>query len=150
MTAANMSNPQSTTPLRADLLLVLFLIGFDVAARVLLHTGNVSPVAASALFAGMMLQRRWLALLVPLAAMALSDLFIGGDDWRIRVVVYAALTLPAVAGILMRRFGPARAVVPARRPRKASCSAVNTPALRAWASAVEPGSAPGLRTRISR
>ena len=113
MTAANMSNPQSTTPLRADLLLVLFLIGFDVAARVLLHTGNVSPVAASALFAGMMLQRRWLALLVPLAAMALSDLFIGGDDWRIRVVVYAALTLPAVAGILMRRFGPARAVVPA-------------------------------------
>jgi hypothetical protein len=113
MTAANMSNPQSTPPLRADLLLVLFLIGFDVAARVLMHTGNVSPVAASALFAGMMLQRRWLALLVPLAAMALSDLFMGGDDWRIRTVVYAALTLPAVAGILMRRFGPARAVVPA-------------------------------------
>jgi len=113
MTAANMSNPQSTAPLRADLLLVLFLIGFDVAARVLLHTGNVSPVAASALFAGMMLQRRWLALLVPLTAMALSDLFIGGDDWRVSAVVYAALTLPAVIGILARRFGPARAVVPA-------------------------------------
>ena len=112
MTAANMSNPQSTAPLRADLLLVLFLIGFDVAARVLLHTGNVSPVAASALFAGMMLRRRWLALLVPLAAMALSDLFIGGDDWRVSAVVYAALTLPAVIGILARRFGPARAVVP--------------------------------------
>ena len=75
MTAANMSNPQSTTPLRTDLLLVAFLIGFDVAARVLLHAGNFSPVAATALFAGMMLQRRWLALLVPLAAMLLSDLF---------------------------------------------------------------------------
>ena len=113
MTAANMSNPQSTTPLRADLLLVLFLIGFDVAARVLMHTGNVSPVAASALFAGMMLQRRWLALLVPLAALALSDLFIDGDDWRVRAVVYAALTLPAGIGIVARRFGPARSVVPA-------------------------------------
>jgi hypothetical protein len=111
MTAANMST-HSTNPLRADVLLVLFLIGFDVAARVLLHTWNVSPIAASALFAGMMLQRRSLALLVPLAALAISNMFIEGDDWRIRIVVYAALTLPAAAGILVRRFSPSRAVVP--------------------------------------
>jgi hypothetical protein len=31
-------------PIQPDLLLVLFLIGFDVAARLLLHTWNVSPV----------------------------------------------------------------------------------------------------------
>ena len=32
--------PEPPTPLRTDLLLVLFLIGFDVAARLLLHAWN--------------------------------------------------------------------------------------------------------------
>ena len=105
--------PQARPPSSPDLLLVLFLIGLDVAARLLLHTWNVSPVAASALFAGLVLRRRWLALLVPLAAMPLSDLLIGFDDWRIMSVVYASLALPAVAGILGRRYGASRVVVPA-------------------------------------
>jgi hypothetical protein len=104
---------RSADTIAPDVLLVLFLIGLDVAARLLLHTWNVSPVAASALFAGLMLRRRWLALLVPLAALALSDAVIGFDDWRMASVVYAALALPAVAGILGRRFGAARVVVPA-------------------------------------
>ena len=104
----------SITPNQLDLLMIVFLIGFDVAARLLLHTWNVSPVAASALFAGLMLRRRWLALLVPLAALALSDLFIAGDDWRVKAVVYAALMLPALAGIVGRDFGTsARVIVPA-------------------------------------
>jgi hypothetical protein len=54
---------------RNDAFLVFFLIGFVIAARLLLHVPNVSPVAASALFAGMMLRSRLLALVVPLAAM---------------------------------------------------------------------------------
>jgi hypothetical protein len=104
----------SITPNQLDLLMIVFLIGFDVAARLLLHTWNVSPVAASALFAGMMLRRRWLALLVPLAALALSDLVLGADDWRVKAVVYAALMLPALAGIVGRDFGTgARVIVPA-------------------------------------
>jgi len=104
---------RSADSIAPDVLLVLFLIGLDVAARLLLHTWNVSPVAASALFAGLMLRRRWLALLVPLAALALSDAVIGFDDWRMASVVYAALALPAVAGILGRRYGTSRVVVPA-------------------------------------
>ena len=96
-----------------DLALVAFLIGFDVAARLMWHTPGVSPVAASALFAGMMLRRRSLAPVVPLAALLISDAISGFYHWQVMAVVYAALTLPAVAGILMRRFGPARAVVPA-------------------------------------
>ena len=104
---------RSADSIAPDVLLVLFLIGLDVAARLLLHTWNVSPVAASALFAGLMLRRRWLALLVPLAALALSDAVIGFDDWRMASVVYAALALPAVAGILGRRYGASRVVVPA-------------------------------------
>ena len=112
MTAHAPAN-RSADSIVPDMLLVLFLIGLDVAARLLLHTWNVSPVAASALFAGLMLRRRWLALLVPLAALALSDAVIGFDDWRMASVVYAALALPAVAGILGRRYGTSRVVVPA-------------------------------------
>jgi hypothetical protein len=104
---------RSANSISPDILMVVFLIGLDVAARLLLHTWNVSPVAASALFAGLMLRRRWLALLVPLAALALSDAVIGFDDWRMASVVYAALALPAVAGILGRRYGASRVVVPA-------------------------------------
>jgi hypothetical protein len=104
---------RSANSISPDILMILFLIGLDVAARLLLHTWNVSPVAASALFAGLMLRRRWLALLVPLAALALSDAVIGFDDWRMASVVYAALALPAVAGILGRRYGASRVVVPA-------------------------------------
>ena len=112
MTAANTKHRNRSTPLRPDLLLVLFLIGFDVAARLLLHVPNVSPVAASALFAGMMLRRRSLALVVPLAAMLISDPLLGFYDWRVMAVVYAAMALPAVAGILARRYRASRVVVP--------------------------------------
>ena len=77
-----------------DSALVVFLIGLDVAARLLLHTPNVSPVAASALFAGIMLRRRSLAPAVPLAAMLIGDAVTAFYDWRVMAVVYAALTLP--------------------------------------------------------
>ena len=113
MTAANANIQQTASPLRSDVLLVLFLIGFDVVARLLLHVPNVSPVAASALFAGMMLRRRSLAPVVPLAAMLIGDLLIGFDDWRVAAVVYAAMVLPALAGILASRYRPSRVVVPA-------------------------------------
>ena len=91
---------QNSTALWSDLwpdvALVVFLIGFDVAARLLWHTPGVSPVAASALFAGMMLRRRSLALVVPLAALLIGDAIIGFYHWQVMAVVYAALTLPAV------------------------------------------------------
>ncbi|MEA2982402.1 MAG: hypothetical protein QOF09_4225 [Alphaproteobacteria bacterium] len=92
--------------------MVLFLIGFDVAARLLLHVPNVSPVAASALFAGVMLRHRSLALAVPLAAMPIGDTFAGFYDGRVMAVVYAAMALPAAAGILARRYRVARVIAP--------------------------------------
>jgi hypothetical protein len=107
---------QNSTPLWSglwpDVASVVFLIGFDVAARLLWHVPNVSPVAASALFAGMMLRRRSLAPVVPLAALLIGDAISGFDHWPVMAVVYAALTLPAVAGILARRVRASRVVVP--------------------------------------
>jgi hypothetical protein len=95
-----------------DLGLVVFLVGFDVTARLLWHVPGISPVAASALFAGMMLHRRSLALVVPLAAMLIGDAIMGFYHWQVMAVVYAALTVPAVAGMLARRLPALRVVAP--------------------------------------
>ena len=96
-----------------DLLLVAFLIGFDVAARLLPHAPGVWPFAASALFAGRMLRIPALAVVVPLAAVLLSNVALAGDDWRITLVVCAAITLPAFAGMLVRRWQCALPVIAA-------------------------------------
>ena len=97
--------------LMMDALLVAFLIGFDVAARLLPHAPGFMPVAASGLFAARFLRMPALAVIVPLAAMALSGAALGPDDWRISLVVYAALALPALVGILTRRWHGALPIV---------------------------------------
>ena len=99
------ARPNSVSPnasLRADLLLALALIGLCVAARMLPHVSNFSPVAAAALFAGAMIGRRWLALSVPVAALLIGDLLIGFYDGRVMAAVYAALALPALIGMIAR------------------------------------------------
>jgi Family of unknown function (DUF6580) len=102
---------ETPSSLRADMLVVLFLIGLDVAARLLPHTPNFMPLTASALFAGVIVSRRSLALAVTLVA--LSDIALGFDDWRIALLDYAALTLPVAVGIYGRRFRLSRMLVPA-------------------------------------
>ncbi len=108
-------NEQPTKNARAeiwmDLALVAFLIGFDVTARLLPHIPGFMPVAASALFAGRVLRLPFLAVVVPLAAMALSGMVLAGDDWRITTIVYAAIALPAVAGIYSRRWHGAAPII---------------------------------------
>jgi hypothetical protein len=83
------------------------LVGLDIVARVAPHAPNVTPIAASAVFAGMVLRSRALGLAVPIAALLLSDLVAGSYDWRIMGVVYAALALPA----LLARWARARPAV---------------------------------------
>ncbi len=61
---------------RTKILITLALVAFGVVSRFLPHLPNFAPIAAIALFAGVFLPRR-LAILLPLAAMVISDLFIG-------------------------------------------------------------------------
>jgi hypothetical protein len=97
-------------PAGSEFMLLFGLIALDVAARILPQTQNFTPIAASALFAGAVLGRP-LALVVPLAAMALSDCVLGFDDWRVMIFVYAGLTMPAVLGLLTRgSYKPIRLV----------------------------------------
>ncbi len=108
-----MTMPQAKT--RAELLYgpryVAFLVAFDVTARLLPHAPGFLPVAASGLFAARVLRTPALAVLVPLAAMALSGFGFAADDWRVTLVVYGAIAVPALAGMFSRRWRGALAVV---------------------------------------
>ncbi|MFQ5670861.1 MAG: DUF6580 family putative transport protein [Acidobacteriota bacterium] len=83
------------------------LVGLAALARMLPHPWNVTPVAAMALFGGVVLGRPLFAIGVPLAALALSDLAVNSwmqgnplappDPW-----VYGSFLLIGIIGCLLR------------------------------------------------
>ena len=102
---------KSRADLWMDLGLVAFLIVFDVAARLLPHAPGVWPFAATALFAGRMMRIPALAVIVPVAAVLLSNVALAAEDWRVSAVICAAVTLPAFAGMIARRYPGAISVI---------------------------------------
>lgn len=96
---------------------VLALAGIVLAAalmRLVPHPWNMTPVAAMALFGGAAFADRRLAFLLPLAAMALSDLALAlvyGTGWFHATLpfVYGAIALTVLLGrLLADRRGVAR------------------------------------------
>lgn len=85
-----------------------FLVIAASATRVLRHFGfidlppNVAPVAALAMFGGAYLPRRW-AIALPLAAMLLSDLFIGFYAFAVMATVYASFFVSVLIGFWVRK-----------------------------------------------
>lgn len=77
----------------------LLIIGIAVIFRSLPHPPNVAPIAAMALFGGAYLNKRY-ALVVPLIAMILSDLFIGLHNTVI--FVYGSFLLTGLIGIWLK------------------------------------------------
>jgi len=96
-----------------ELPVVLSLVALDVVARLLPHAPSLTPLAASALFAGVIFRSRILALAVPIAAMAISDLVLGGYDWRIMAAGYVAIAMPAFLGMWARWNGRTIAIAAA-------------------------------------
>ncbi|MEA5110940.1 MAG: DUF6580 family putative transport protein [Lentimicrobium sp.] len=78
---------------------VLILSAIAVAAvmRLVPHWPNFTPVAAIALFGGAYINRKALAFLVPLAAMLISDLFLGFHSTLL--AVYAAFIITVFIGL---------------------------------------------------
>jgi len=98
--------------LRTDLAVVAGLVGLDIAARLLPHAPDFTPVAASALFAASVLRVRALSVVVPLAGMILADAWLGFYDLRIMAAVYGTLALPACAAWLSGRWRRPVMIVP--------------------------------------
>jgi len=58
-------------------LLITGMILFAAFARLIPHPPNFTPIAAMALFGGAYFSKKWMAFLIPVAAMFLTDLIIG-------------------------------------------------------------------------
>ena len=84
------------------ILMAIFLVLFGVVTRFLPHPPNFAPIAAIALFGAVYLPKR-MALILPLAAMFVSDLFIGFYGTSVMIAVYASFFLTGVFGLWLRR-----------------------------------------------
>ena len=76
--------------------LIVGLVALAAFSRLIPHPPNLAAVGAVGLFAGASLGSRRASLLVPLAAMFLSDLVLG-LSWM-SFVIYAAMSIYVVAG----------------------------------------------------
>lgn len=79
---------------QVDVVIALSLITLAVVLRLLPHPANFAPVAAVAIFGGAVLPRRY-AVMTPLAAMVVSDWFIGFH--RLIPVTWGCYALIALA-----------------------------------------------------
>ncbi|RRB07106.1 DUF6580 family putative transport protein [Larkinella rosea] len=85
------------------------LIVLTALSRLLPHPYNFTPIAALALFGAATFERKALGLVIPLAAMLLSDLFIGFHGGMMSV--YTAFALIWILGlVLFRKISVSRVV----------------------------------------
>lgn len=80
---------------------ILSLIITAAAFRLIPHWPNFTPIAAIALFGGAYFGRNYLAFLVPLAAMFMTDLILGLH--MSMIAVYASFSVTVLLGILISR-----------------------------------------------
>ena len=98
------------------------LVAIGVAGRWGQPQWSVTPLAATALLAGFYFAHRWVAILVPVVILTISNLALPKyDSLPVMVSVYLAMTIPVLLGGLLRRFqtwptlaiaGPLAALVP--------------------------------------
>lgn len=78
------------------------LIALGVSTRLLPHPANFAPIAAIALFSGLYLPKRF-AIIVPAAALLLSDIVLGFYTWQVVVSVYACFALTGIMGLYLAK-----------------------------------------------
>jgi hypothetical protein len=82
-----------------DVLVFLLLVGIGVAGRWGQPEWCFTPTAAVAIFAGFYFSRAAVAALVPLAALAISDLLLPAhDNLPVMVATYGVMTVPVLLG----------------------------------------------------
>ena len=82
-------------------ILILTIIALAVI-RLLPHPPNFTPIAAMALFGGAYFSSRWMAFLVPLGAMFLSDAILGFHGATM-IAVYCSFILVVALGLRLKK-----------------------------------------------
>jgi len=83
------------------------IILFAVILRILPHPPNFAPIAAMALFGGAYINKKY-ALIVPLAAMFVSDIFLGFHPGML--FVYGSFLIIGLIGMWLKNKGNAKIV----------------------------------------
>ena len=78
------------------------LIVLGIAARFLPHPANFAPIGAIAIFSGIYLPKKW-AIILPLAAVFFSDIFIGFYSLPIMLSVYGGFVVMGLIGLAVRQ-----------------------------------------------
>ena len=87
---------------KTKLIIAAVLVVLGVTCRLLPHLWNFAPIAAIALFAGVYLGKKY-AVLLPIIAMSIGDIFLGFYAWQMMIVVYASFVLIGLMGVWMKR-----------------------------------------------
>ena len=92
------------------LIIFIILVSFGIALRLLPHPWNFTPIVAVALFAGVYLGKKY-AIAAPIAAVLLSDIFLGFYEWKLMLAVYGSFALVGLIGILIRKHKSVQTVI---------------------------------------
>lgn len=85
-------------------LFVILMILFAVMSRFLPHPPNFTPIAAIALLSSKGFDNRWIAFLIPIVSLLISDLFLGLYDTI--PFVYASFVLIVLLGRWVKKIKP--------------------------------------------
>jgi len=85
-----------------EFIIALLFILIGVSLRLLPHTPNFTPIAAVALFGGVYFSKK-IALILPLVAMLISDIFIGFYEPKLMFFVYGSFVLSVVLGFWLKK-----------------------------------------------
>lgn len=86
--------------LMIKILIPTSIIAFAILLRLLPHPPNIAPIAAMALFGGFYLNKKY-ALIVPLIALLISDLFLG--FYSVMPFVYGSFLLTGLIGLWLKK-----------------------------------------------
>lgn len=79
--------------------LPLIIIAFGAFLRLIPHPANIAPIAAMALFGGVYFNKKY-ALIIPILAMIVSDIFLGFSPST--PLVYASFLISGIIGLWLR------------------------------------------------
>lgn len=85
-----------------ELIVALLFVLIGVSLRLLPHPPNFAPILAIALFGGVYLSRR-IAFVLPIFAIAISDIFIGYYGIVLMIAVYGTFLLSVVLGFWLKK-----------------------------------------------
>ena len=88
------------------LITITSIIFLAAVSRLLPHAPNFTPIGAIALFAGAYISNRYLAFLIPILALLLSDALMGFNGWYFveqTIAVYGTFMLITALGLFMQK-----------------------------------------------